>query len=66
MPCSSSAALNTWGWIVLGLGALLILAALTVFTGRQFARWFSILAAGLNGIGPTASCPAARGRCVSR
>jgi hypothetical protein len=43
--------LKTWGWIVLGLGALLILAAFTVFTGSQFARWFGIVAAGLNGIG---------------
>ena len=43
--------LNTWGWIVLGLGALLLLAAFTVFTGSQFARWFGIVAAGLNGIG---------------
>ena len=43
--------LNTWGWIVLGLGALLLLAAFSVFSGSQFARWFGILAAGLNGIG---------------
>ena len=43
--------LNTWGWIVLGLGALLLLAAFTVFAGSQFARWFGIVAAGLNGIG---------------
>ena len=43
--------LNTWGWIVLGLGALLLLSAFTLFTGSQFARWFGILAAGLNGIG---------------
>ena len=43
--------LNTWGWIVLALGALLLLAAFTVFTGSQFARWFGIIAAGLNGIG---------------
>lgn len=43
--------LNTWGWIVLGLGALLLLAAFTVFTGSQFARWFGILAAGLNAMG---------------
>lgn len=42
---------NTWGWIVVGLGALLLLAAVLVFTGSQFARWFGILAAGLNGIG---------------
>jgi len=43
--------LNTWGWIMLGLGALLLLAAFTVFAGSQFARWFGITAAGLNAIG---------------
>jgi len=43
--------LKTWGWIVTCLGALLLLSALTLFTGSQFARWFGILAAGLNGIG---------------
>jgi hypothetical protein len=43
--------LNTWGWIVLGLGALLLLSAFTLFTGSQFARWFGITAAGLNAAG---------------
>jgi hypothetical protein len=43
--------LNTWGWIVLGLGALLLLSAFTLFSGSQFARWFGMIAAGLNGIG---------------
>ena len=43
--------LHTWGWIVLGLGALLLLSAVTLFSGSQFARWFGIFAAGLNGIG---------------
>jgi hypothetical protein len=43
--------LKTWGWIVLLLGVLLLLAAFTVFTGSQFARWFGITAAGLNAIG---------------
>ena len=43
--------LNTWGWIVLGLGALLLLSAFTLFSGSQFARWFGIFAAGLNAIG---------------
>jgi hypothetical protein len=42
---------NTWGWIVLGLGVLLVLSAFTLFTGSQFARWFGITAAGLNAIG---------------
>lgn len=43
--------LNTWGWIVTGLGVLLLVAAFGVFSGSQFARWFGIFAAGLNGIG---------------
>jgi hypothetical protein len=43
--------LNTWGWIVLGLGALLLFSALTLFSGSQFARWFGITAAGLNALG---------------
>ncbi len=43
--------LNTWGWIVLGLGALLLLSAFTLFTGSQFARWFGITAAALNAAG---------------
>ena len=43
--------LKTWGWIVLLLGALMLLAAFTVLTGSQFARWFGITAAGLNAIG---------------
>jgi hypothetical protein len=43
--------LNTWGWIVLGLGALLLLSAFTLLSGSQFARWFGMIAAGLNAIG---------------
>lgn len=43
--------LNTWGWIVLGLGVLLLLSAFTLLSGSQFARWFGMLAAGLNAIG---------------
>ena len=43
--------LNTWGWVVLVLGALLLVAAFTVFAGSQFARWYGIAAAGLNAIG---------------
>ena len=43
--------LKTWGWIVLLLGALMLLAALTVLSGSQFGRWFGITAAGLNAVG---------------
>ena len=42
--------LRTWGWIVLVLGALLLVAGLNVARGSEFARWFGVAAAGLNGI----------------
>jgi hypothetical protein len=42
--------LRTWGWITLIVGALLIVAAMGVFSGSGFARWFGIFAAGLNAI----------------
>jgi hypothetical protein len=43
--------LNTWGWIMLILGSIQVIAAATLLTGNEFARWFGIGAAGLNAIG---------------
>ena len=43
--------LRTWGWITLIVGVLLIVAAMGVFSGSGFARWFGIFAAGLSAIG---------------
>jgi len=43
--------LNTWGWIVLILGIIQLIAAGALFGGSEFARWFGIGAAGLNAIG---------------
>lgn len=43
--------LNTWGWIVLILGAAQILAAIGIWAGNQWARWFGVAVAFLNGIG---------------
>jgi hypothetical protein len=43
--------LRSWGWITLFLGVLLIVAAMGVFSGSGFARWFGIFAASLNLIG---------------
>jgi hypothetical protein len=40
--------LRTWGWVMLIIGALLIIAAMGVFSGSAFARWFGILMAGLS------------------
>ena len=50
--------LNTWGWVTLILGALQLLACLSVMRGGQFGRWFGILAAGLSAITALLSIPA--------
>jgi hypothetical protein len=50
--------LNTWGWVTLILGALQILAALSIWNGGQFGRWFGIIAAGLSSIAALLSIPA--------
>lgn len=42
--------LNTWGWILMVVGVVAILAAFGVSTGSQLARWTGILIAGLQGI----------------
>ena len=42
--------LRTWGWIVLAVGAVTILAALSVPSRSQWARWFGITMAGLQAI----------------
>ena len=39
--------LNTWGWVTLILGALEVLAAMSLFAGGGFGRWFGIFAASL-------------------
>ena len=39
--------LKTWGWITLILGVIEILAAMSLFSGGGFGRWFGIFAASL-------------------
>jgi hypothetical protein len=50
--------LNTWGWIVLILGIIQLIAAGSLLAGSEFARWFGISAAGLNAIGQLMFVPA--------
>lgn len=42
--------LRTWGWIVLIVGVLLIMAAMGVLSGSQWSRWFGMVMAGLSAI----------------
>lgn len=37
--------LRTWGWVVLGLGALQVLAAFSVWRGGRWGAWFGIVCA---------------------
>lgn len=42
--------LRAWGWVVLILGVLQLVAALGVVAGNQLARWFGVAVIGLNAI----------------
>jgi hypothetical protein len=50
--------LNTWGWVMLILGALQVAAAYSVWAGNRFGVWFGIAVAGLSSIGALLSIPA--------
>ena len=43
--------LHTWGWIVLVLGVFCLLAAFSLTSGSELARWFGIVVAGVNALG---------------
>lgn len=42
--------LRTWGWIVMIIGALQIIASVAIFAGSEWARWFGIGVAALNAL----------------
>lgn len=50
--------LNTWGWIILIVGALQMLAAFSVWAGGEYGRWIGILTACMSAIGALLSLPA--------
>lgn len=39
---------STWGWIMLIWGIILVIAGLGLLSGSGWARWFTIVVAGLN------------------
>ena len=43
--------LRTWGWLVVILGILQVVAAGGILTGNPVARWFGVVVVGLNAIG---------------
>ena len=50
--------LRVWGWVVLVLGTLQVIAAVAVLAGSQAARWFAVVVIGLNLISQMLFIPA--------
>ena len=50
--------LKAWGWIVLIIGVVELIAAFSIWAGGQFGRWIGIVAAGANAIAALLSIPA--------
>jgi hypothetical protein len=42
--------LNTWGWVVLVVGAIQFLAAFAIWSGAELGRWVGIISAACNAI----------------
>jgi hypothetical protein len=49
---------TTWGWTLLIWGIVMILAGAALFAGKEWGRWFAIVALVLNLIGQIAWFPA--------
>ena len=50
--------LNTWGWIVIAFGAVEALAAVSIWRGGGFGRWFGIIVAGFAALVAMMTIPA--------
>jgi hypothetical protein len=50
--------LNTWGWIVLCIGAVQVLVGVGVIAGSQFSRWAGVAILALNAIAQLLMIPA--------
>jgi uncharacterized membrane protein (DUF2068 family) len=50
--------LNTWGWFLLVLGVVQLLAAFAVWRGVPWGRWFGVASASVNAILQTMFIPA--------
>lgn len=50
--------LNTWGWFLVALGVVQFFAALAIWQGAPWARWFGVASASANAILQTLWIPA--------
>jgi hypothetical protein len=51
--------LNTWGWVILVVGVIQLIAAFSLFSGGGFGRWVGIFAASLSALSALLSISAA-------
>jgi hypothetical protein len=49
--------LNTWGWIILIVGLLQLVAAFSIWSGGRYGRWIGIITASASAIGALLSIP---------
>jgi hypothetical protein len=49
--------LSTWGWIILGVGLVQMVAAFSIWAGGEFGRWIGIVGAGAGAIAALLSLP---------
>jgi hypothetical protein len=49
--------LNTWGWIVLVIGVLQLVAAFSIWAGGEYGRWIGVITAGVSAIGALLALP---------
>jgi hypothetical protein len=49
--------LHAWGWIILIIGVIQIIAAFSIWAGGEFGRWIGVLGAGLSSIGALFTVP---------
>jgi len=49
--------LNTWGWVVLIIGLLQLVAAFSIWAGGEYGRWIGVITAGVSAIGALLALP---------
>ena len=47
--------LHAWGWVVLIIGVIQLIAAFSIWAGNEFGRWIGIIGATLSAIGALGS-----------
>ena len=50
--------LNTWGWVILGLGVIQVAVGFSIWAGNQLARWIGVVIVALNAIAQLLFMPA--------